>query len=206
MAFSPDGLWAASASKDGSSLLWAVTPGGCLEGPRPLARALPAPCNLVAFSPSSALALVASLDGAVRCYDVATTRLLRQWRVGEDGGQSVVALSWCAAAWGLEGRTCSGGRARGQGCGCWQRPRALCVRVSGLATQRDRPPHRRRFPDSASFLAATHRGLGVWGLDGGDAPLRRLQPPHAFVYDAAVWPGGNHVVTVGEDRRVAFMR
>lgn len=94
MAFSPDGLWAASASKDCSALLWAVAPSGRLEGPRPLARHLPAPCQLVAFSPSSALVLVASLDGLVRCYDTATTRLLHHWSVGEDGGQSVVALAW----------------------------------------------------------------------------------------------------------------
>lgn len=64
----------------------------------------------------------------------------------------------------------------------------------------------RRFPDSASFLACTHRTVGVWGLGGGAAPLRRLQAPHAFIYDAAVWPGGDYVVTVGEDRRVAFTR
>ncbi len=64
VAFSPDGQWAASASKDGSALLWAVTASGRLEGARPLQRQATA-CQLVAFSPSSQLLLVASLDAAV---------------------------------------------------------------------------------------------------------------------------------------------
>lgn len=135
----------------------AVTPAGRLEGPRPLTRNLSVPCQLVVFSPDSQRVLVASLDGAVRCYDTATARLLQLYAVGEGGQQAVVAVSW--------------------------------------------------FPGSSMFLAATHKALGLWGVGlGGGAPLRRLTPPHAFLYDAAVGPCGDVIITVGQDKRIAFTR
>ena len=62
-------------------------------------------------------------------------------------------------------------------------------------------------PDGASFLAATHRSLLLFDArqGGGAAPLRRLQSPHAFLYDAAAL-GGSCVVTVGSDKKIGFVR
>lgn len=162
VAFSPDGQWAASASKDGSALLWAVTASGRLEGPRPLQRQ-PTACQLVAFSPSSQMLLVASLDATVRLYDVGSARLLRLFTVG--GGQqssqpaaagAVTAISW--------------------------------------------------FPDSARFVAATHKAVEVFDArHGGGGLLHRLRSPHAFTYDVAV-AGSDCLITVGQDRKIGFTR
>lgn len=62
-------------------------------------------------------------------------------------------------------------------------------------------------PDSRRFVAATHRGLALVdaGREGPAAVLRRLQPPHAFLYDAVV-AGGDCVITVGQDKKIGFCR
>ncbi|PRW57454.1 WD repeat-containing 26-like [Chlorella sorokiniana] len=103
VAFSPDGQWAASASKDGSALLWAVTASGRLEGASPLQRQATA-CQLVAFSPSSQMLLVASLDATVRLYDVGSARLLRIFTVGgQRTSQSAAAGAVTAISWFPDG-------------------------------------------------------------------------------------------------------
>ncbi|KAL4853085.1 WD repeat-containing protein 26 [Chlorella vulgaris] len=152
ISFSQDGCWAASASKDGSALLWAVTAGERLENPRVLLRQ-PVPCQLVAFSPDSQLVLTASLDSVVRLHDVQSSKLLRSFPQGREAG--VVAISW--------------------------------------------------FPCSRQFLVATHKLLAVYGTQqAGAAPQRRLPSCHAFVYDAVVL--GGCIISVGQDRQVAFSR
>ncbi|EFN54760.1 hypothetical protein CHLNCDRAFT_35720 [Chlorella variabilis] len=150
IAFSLDGRWAASASKDGTALLWSVTSSGRLEDPRLLLRQ-PVPCQLVAFSPDSQLILTASLDSSVRLHEVASARQLRQFPQGQE---AVVALSW--------------------------------------------------FPGSQLFLVATHKQLSVLSISG--APHQRLPSPHSYVYDAVVGPGGTCILSVGQDRKIAFQR
>lgn len=90
IVFSPCGQWAASASKDGTALLWSVTPAGRFESPRRLLQ-LSQPCQLVSFSPDSRLILTAAMDSNVRLHDVATAKLLRTFSAADADSAAVPA-------------------------------------------------------------------------------------------------------------------
>jgi hypothetical protein len=63
------------------------------------------------------------------------------------------------------------------------------------------------FPCSTRFLVASHKALAVYGVgQAGASPQQRVAPAHAFVYDAVVGPGGGCLVSVGQDRQLAFTR
>ncbi|KAL4452448.1 hypothetical protein ABPG75_008110 [Micractinium tetrahymenae] len=193
IAFSRDGLWAASASKDGSAVLWSVTPSGRFESPRVLLKQ-PVPCQLVAFSPDSSLLLAASMDCSVRLHDVATGKQLRQFLVADpDAGAAASAAAGGGAGLGAAaGAAAAAGSAGSAAAGA-----AAGSTVMALSW----------FPDSRRFLVATHRGLAVFDAQqAGSAPLRRLPCAHSYVYDALVGPGGGCIISVGQDKRIALTR
>ena len=87
--FSPDGRWMATASKDGSALLWAVGD----PGPVRLERAVLAdagPVNIVAFSPDSRRLAVGGADARLRVFSIPNGALEVE----------VVGVRWiCWSAW-----------------------------------------------------------------------------------------------------------
>ena len=63
------------------------------------------------------------------------------------------------------------------------------------------------FPSSKRFLVATHRQLSVYSTQyAGSEPFQRITPAHSYTYDAVVGPGGDSIISVGQDRKIAFAR
>ncbi|PSC72285.1 WD repeat-containing 26 [Micractinium conductrix] len=191
ITFSRDGHWAASASKDGTSILWSVDPSGRFACPRQLVSCA-VPCQLVAFSPDSRTVLTACMDSCLRLHDVASAKQLRLFTVTDETS-------------GVGGAAAGGGAAAAAGSAAVP-PASAVMAVSW-------------FPDSQRVLVATHRGLAIYSCaaahpGGGGSPggaaasglLRRLPCPHNFIYDALVAPNGDLVVAVGQDKRISFMR
>ena len=157
----------------------AVTGGGRFEDPRQLVRHL-APCQLVAFSPDSRLVLTASLDCIVRVHDVACCKQLQQFTVSEND------------RWQPPPQQQHGGGAAGAP------PVAASAAAAVVAVS--------WFPDSRRFLAATRKALAIYDVHQGRGPHRRIAPPHTFTYDAVVGPGGGSIITIGQDKQIAFYR
>jgi WD40 repeat protein len=153
-----------------------VTGGGRFEDPRQLVRHL-APCQLVAFSPDSRLVLTASLDCIVRVHDVASCKQLQQFSVSDDGGGQLPQQQHGGGAAGASAASAA----------------AAVVAVSW-------------FPDSRRFLAATRKALAIYDAHQSGGPQRRLAPAHTFTYDAVVGPGGGCIISIGQDKQIAFHR
>ena len=62
------------------------------------------------------------------------------------------------------------------------------------------------FPDSRRFLAATRKALAIYDAHQSGGPQRRLAPAHTFTYDAVVGPGGGCIISIGQDKQIAFHR
>ncbi|GAB4818715.1 hypothetical protein N2152v2_005761 [Parachlorella kessleri] len=91
--FSHDGRHLASAAKDGCVILWSVSPSGEVGFLRYVFRSS-SPVNIVAFSPTDDLLLVAGNDNVVRLFEVANpggTGLRHEFKHHKD---AVTACCW----------------------------------------------------------------------------------------------------------------
>ena len=159
-----------------------MTGGGRFEGPRQLVRHL-APCQLVAFSPDSRLVLTASLDCIVRVHDVASCKQLQQYSMVEGAGGPPPQQQLGGGSGGATGAVASA---------------ALSAAAAVVAVS--------WFPDSRRFLAATRNALAIYDAHQGGGPVRHLAPAHTFTYDAVVGPGGGCIISIGQDKQIAFHR
>ena len=196
LAFSPDGLWAASGGRDDAAVVWAVDAAEArLLTPRRFLHNDTFPCHLLAFSPDSRLLLTASHSGCASLFDVRSGKRVQQFNL-------------CGPAPSPNGSAAAG--AGGM-------PQAAAMEAVAASAAPAAATERQQqivalswFPDSSRFLVATHKQLLV--LDarqsrcGVQAPLARLSPAHSFLYDAVVGPGGSCVISVGCDNRIAFYR
>lgn len=150
--FSPDGRWMATASKDGSAVLWSVCEMGEVHLEHVLVRNA-GPVNIVAFSPDNKWLAVGGSDSRVRVYSV-------------DGGRLDVEI----LGGGLEG---------------------LAAIVWLL--------------DSRRVLMVGNRELHMVDVAIGGEVLERISLGQ-HTYDAVLSRDGESIVTVGQDRRLRYLR
>lgn len=150
--FSFDGRWMATASKDGSALLWAVSEQGAVVLEKALLSGV-GPVNIVAFSPDSKRIAVGGSDSKLRVYSVPGGRLELEVMAGTMEGLAA---------------------------GVW-------------------------LPDSCQMLMVGSRELQIIDVNAGGASIDRLALGQ-HTYDAVVSHDGGTVITVGQDRRLRFLR
>lgn len=150
--FSSDGKWMATASKDGSALLWAVTEQGTVLFKRALLSDA-GPVNIVAFSPDSKRIAVGGSDNKLRVYSI-------------PGGRLELEVL--------------GGNMEGLVAGVW-------------------------LPDSSRVMMVGSRELQIIDVDAGGVSIDRMTLGQ-HTYDAVLSHDGGTVITVGQDRRLRFLR
>jgi hypothetical protein len=150
--FSSDGKWMATASKDGSALLWSVSEQGAVLLEKTILSGV-GPVNIVAFSPDSKRIAVGGSDSKLRVYGVPGGRLELE----------VIA-----------------GTMEGLAAGVW-------------------------LPDSCQMLMVGSRELQIIDVEAGGVSIDRMALGQ-HTYDAVLSHDGGTVITVGQDRRLRFLR
>ncbi|WP_244366376.1 nSTAND1 domain-containing NTPase [Micromonospora echinofusca] len=186
VAWSPDGTYLATGSRDGTARVWHADTGTVVR----VLRGHTGMVEAVDWSPDSARLATASRDGTVRVWEATTADLVAALPCGD------VARG---VAWSPDGSRLAGA-SRDRTVRVWD---TAAWQLNAHLVGHEGDVWGLRFaPDSRRLASASHdRSVIVWDLADGQ-PERRLTGHGDFVEAVAWSPDGNRLVTGSGDQTV----